>query len=116
MLKQFHVLILTLILIMTLSGCNLHSECGEYTQVDLDEAYDEGYEAGENDGYWNFCDDYEHLDEYEWMLDNIVFTTRTGDCYHAIYCQYAQDREIWVHFVDGAIDAGYRPCSFCIGN
>lgn len=80
-----------------------------------DSGYDSGYSEGKLDAYWDFQGEYEGLEEYSWMMDNVVFTTRTGDCYHKITCQYAQDRTIYVSFINAAESDGYRPCSFCFG-
>ena len=110
-------IVITILVLAILTFGGYHTGYEEGKQVNAgayDKGYDAGYEDGEDEGYWKFCDEYEHLGDYEWMLENIVFTTRTGDCYHAVYCQYVRDREVWVHFVEGAASDGYRPCSVCI--
>lgn len=113
--KRRKILFIILTLQLLLCSCGLHENCGDYTQTDLDEAYEEGYEEGYDEAYYDFYEEYEDLDNYTWMLDNIVFTTRTGECYHKASCHYVQNTQVWVNFVNGAEDSGYRPCSYCFG-
>lgn len=121
--KKIFTILLSLLLLFSLSGCDIHKDCGEYFQADLDDSYEEGYDEGYDVGYDEgglaamdlIEDEFPDLESYQWMMDNIVFTTRTGECYHKITCHYVENTQVWVYFTNGAEDEGYRPCSYCLG-
>lgn len=45
-------------------------------------------------------------------IDEYVYITRYGDCYHRETCRYAKDG--YKVALDSAVSTEYKPCSFCI--
>ncbi|MCU7380768.1 hypothetical protein OBO34_20860 [Clostridiales Family XIII bacterium ASD5510] len=132
--KKRIICLITAAICFALAGCSIpkYSESEledakeaayEQGQEDAEGSYDSGYESGYRDGIEEGKDQKEleieenygqvDYDEYLWLRDNIVFTTKTGKKYHRSTCQYVEGREIWVHFIERAEENGYATCSVC---
>lgn len=121
--KRIAAIICTIALTFSLTGCI-------YTEDDIDEArqdgYNEGYEVGYEEGYSAAEDSYEdnydsgylgpYTGEYDYDdTEYSVFVTPSGEKYHRNGCQYISGKynlKIYAS-ADEAANDGYEPCSVC---
>ena len=135
--KRIGTVVISILMIISLSACAI------YTEEDLDNArqsgYDEGYEVGYDEGYDIGHDEGYSEAEYDNGENDLsgylgpspstprtflttdtapagtVWVTPHGEKYHEGWCQYISGRHDLTYFnsADDAANAGYTPCSVC---
>lgn len=133
MIKRLGVIFLAIFMTISLSACIYTEEDLEEAEqsgyndgysVGYDEGYDEGYEIGYDEGYnENDSAQYTEFDSYtsgevlttDTAPEGTVWTTPHGEKYHEGWCQYVSGRYDLTYFnsADDAMSAGYAPCSVC---
>lgn len=125
--NRITAIIVSILLLFSLTSCI-------YTESDVEEAgdpgYDEGYETGYDEGYdlgydegqQSVYDEFGYgsysqmcsaMEKYEWVLGNLVFIPSGSSTYHRIDCELVQNQNVTVMFYEGANSSGYQPCGQC---
>lgn len=73
--------------------------------IELDDELQAQYEKAED-----------NEEKAQYLDNNIVFTTASGESYHSYGCQYIQGRYKFIWFIADAVREGYKPCSVCQKN
>lgn len=124
--KRIVTLLLALTMSFTLASCYSESDIDDARQEGYDEGYeigyDEGYDAGHSEGYA------EGESAAAWNDGNIqipkstdeapagtVFVTQTGDKYHENGCRHISGKYNLIAYSSAseAEACGYTPCSVC---
>lgn len=72
-------------------------------------------------GNYIYCEDcydsyVKYEDELDWLLNEAVFVTETGNRYHKATCQYIHNADgYWIYNDENAEYKGYTPCKVCFG-
>ncbi len=83
-----------------------------YEDEDGSDEYNRGYYDGYEDGRNSMYEDYD-IDDYEWLLENVVFYTGNDGYYHKSYCNLISEADVYVAYYFDAEDDGYNPCPEC---
>lgn len=119
--KRVLVIVVVIFTAIFSVSCSNNSDEDSYDyQEGYNLGYEEGYDEGYSDGLYegteiakeDIYDEY-YLDDYDWMMDNVVFYTDAGECYHKKYCRTIEDSSIYVSYPEDAQKYGYRECSIC---
>lgn len=94
---------------------------GYCDECDRDIALTYDKENNSISGNYIYCEDcYDSYvkceDELDWLLNEAVFVTETGNRYHKATCQYIHNAdEYWIYNDNKAKSLGYTPCKVCFG-
>ncbi len=124
--KKFAAIFISMCMLFSLSACYTEDDLKDAEQSGYDSGYDtgynEGYDIGYDEGYNEAKSEYPSDDDDnndytpdDGITDSSVFVTRTGDKYHTPYCRYVQGKND-LSYYDSAAEAeaaGYSPCSVC---
>lgn len=135
--KRIGIIVLSIFMTISLSACTI------YTEDDIDDArqsgYEEGYEEGWDIGYDKGYDEGYSESEYDngendrsgylgpysgtsdtflttdTAPEGTVWVTPSGEKYHEGWCRYVGGRHdlTYFHSSADAAAAGYEPCSVC---
>lgn len=122
--KRIYIVILSIFMTLALVSCAVYTEedLDDARQSGYDEGYDVGYEEGYNegrtDGYddgFSAADNYTESSYSDEIPNTAVFVTPHGEKYHESWCQYVSNRTdiSYYNTADEAELAGYSPCSVC---
>lgn len=94
---------------------------GYCDECDRDIALTYDKENNSISGNYIYCEDcydsyVKYEDELDWLLNEAVFVTETGNRYHKATCQYIHNAdEYWIYNDNKAKSLGYTPCKVCFG-
>ena len=94
---------------------------GYCDECDRDIALTYDKENNSISGNYIYCEDcydsyVKYEDELDWLLNEAVFVTKTGNRYHRATCQYIHNAdEYWIYNDNKAKSLGYTPCKVCFG-
>lgn len=130
--KRIGIIILSILMAVSFTACTIYTEddIDDARQSGYDEGYEIGYDEGHDEGYNEGYSDAEYengensLDGYvdpssylttDTAPEGTVWVTPHGEKYHEGWCQYVGGRHDLTYFysANDAINAGYSPCSVC---